>query len=271
MTTIGQLLTDCTAIAKEAGRVQLEYFRSGNLNIQAKFNEADVVTAADKASEKLILEEIRRLYPTHSILSEESGADLNLGEYRWVIDPLDGTTNFSNGLPNFCVSIGIQHKGETIVGVVYAPYLGELFTAAKGMGAFLNGQRIHASSKTALAQAVVATGFPVDKDRTPDCNIDNVARVLPRIRGLRRPGAAAIDICYVAAGFLDGYWEINIHEWDVCAGLLIAAEAGAEHRFFREDRNVSVVVAPDGIMPLLAPLLASEPCTLDPFGQYNHK
>lgn len=268
MPTISQLLSDCVGWAKEAGRIQLEYFRNRELGIRAKFNDSDVVTEADKASEDIIISEIRKKYPEHSILSEESGSDKNLSDYRWVIDPLDGTTNFSNGLPNFCVSIGIQYKGETVAGVVFAPYLGELFSAVKGQGAFLNGKRIRTGTKTELGKAVAATGFPVDKDRTPDHNIDNVARVTPHVRGMRRLGAAALDICYVAAGYLDAYWEMNLHEWDVCAALLIASEAGAEHEHFRDDRNISVLTASPGIMPLLAPMLSREPFTEDPFHLY---
>lgn len=259
MVTYEQLLADCVRWAKEAGRIQLELFRSDRLDIEAKFNDSDVVTNADKASEKAIISEIRRAYPDHSVLSEESGADRYVNEWRWVIDPLDGTTNYSSGLPSFCVSIGVQHNGQTVVGVVYAPYLGEIFTAVRGGGAFLNGRRIYCGKKTDIHKAVVSTGFPVDKDRTTDCNVDNVVRVLPHVRGLRRLGAAAVDISYVAAGLLDGYWEMNLHEWDVCAALLIAEEAGAEHRFFRADRNVSVVVASPGIMPSLAPLISDKP------------
>ena len=199
------------------------------------------MTAADKAAEKLLLDHIRSVYPDHSILSEESGADEQSGEFRWVIDPLDGTTNFSQGLPLFCVSIGIEHNGETVAGVVYAPYMDELFHAVKGEGAMLNGNPIKVSGKTRLDHSVVSTGFPVDKDVNPDNNLDNVARVMPCVRGLRRLGSAAVDICYCAAGFLDGYWEMNLHEWDVNAALLILAEAGGKAESFRDDRNVSIV------------------------------
>lgn len=256
MQEIRELLHDCTLWAKEAGRVQLEYFRSSNLDIKTKFNDSDIVTAADKVSEEIIISNIRKKYPTHSILSEESGTSGYENDYRWVIDPLDGTTNFSSGLPEFCVSIGIQYKNQTIIGVVFAPYLGELFYAVRGEGAFLNGKKISTGNNTDIYKAVVTTGFPVDKDRTTDNNLDNVARVLPLVRGLRRLGSAAVDICYVAAGYLDAYWELNLHEWDVCAALLIAEEAGAKYDFFRNDRNISVVVANPGIMPQILPLLS---------------
>ena len=238
-----KILTQVVAIARQAGEVQLRYFRGNALDIQSKFNDSDIVTAADKASEKVIVNFIKTHYPSHSILSEEMGREQGESEYRWIIDPLDGTTNFSNGLPLFSVSIGVECCGEMVIGVVYAPYLNELFYAVKGQGAFLNGKLITPSTKTSLSQAVIATGFPVDKDRTSDNNLDNVARVLPQVRGLRRLGSAAIDLCYVAAGFLDGYWELNLHEWDVAAARLIVEEAGGIYASFREGRNISVVAA----------------------------
>ena len=190
-------------------------------------------------------------------MSEEAGEVDGSAEFQWVVDPLDGTTNFSSGLPEFNVSIGIRHNGVTVVGVVYAAYLGELFHAVRGEGAFLNGELIHCGSRQSLDRCVVATGFPVDKDCNPDNNLDNVARILPQVRGLRRLGAAAVDISYVAAGILDAYWELNLHEWDVCAGLLIAEEAGAKYHYFRDDRNISVLVASPQILPQILPLLSN--------------
>lgn len=251
-----EILSDCIEWAREAGRVQLDFFRSGNLNIQTKFNKSDVVTDADKKSEQVIISQIRKKYPTHSILSEESGESFNDSDYLWVIDPLDGTTNFSCGLPEFSVSIGVQYKGKTIVGVVFAPYLNELFHAIKGQGAFLNGKLIRASFKSDIQEAVIATGFPVDKNITNDNNLDNFSKVLPLVRDMRRLGSAAVDISYVACGVLDAYWELNLHEWDVCAGLLIAEEAGAKIDYFRSDRNVSVLVAGPKMMEKVSPLLS---------------
>ena len=252
------ILFNAVAWAKEAGAKQLEYFRSNNLAIETKLNQSDIVTAADKASEAILIDHIHASYPSHSIISEESGTETK-GDIEWVIDPLDGTTNFSAGLPQFCVSIGIREKRKTVIGVVYAPYLDELYTAVAGEGAFLNGNPIRCSAKVDLAQAVISTGFPVDKGTNPDNNLDNVARVLPLVRGLRRMGAAAVDICSVAAGFLDGYWEMNLHIWDVCAALLIAEEAGATYSHFRTDRNISVMVAPPAIAAKLSPLLSNTP------------
>ncbi|MDE5983530.1 MAG: inositol monophosphatase, partial [Duncaniella sp.] len=195
------------------------------------------------------------LYPSHSILSEEMGAENHDSEYRWIIDPLDGTTNFSAGIPVFAVSIGIEHNGTPVVGVVYDPVLDELFTAVKGQGAFLNGTPIHVRENDRLDRAVVSTGFPVDKNVNPDNNLDNVARVLPLVRGMRRLGSAAMDICYVAAGFTDAYWEMNLHEWDVAAALLILDEAGGESYRFRDNRNVSVIASGRNLMPQLKKLI----------------
>lgn len=251
------LLLDAMSWAREAGAVHMRYFRGNELDIRSKLNDSDVVTAADKAAEKVLIDHIREAYPDHSILSEESGADQHAGDYRWVIDPLDGTTNFSQGLPLFSVSIGIEHNGETVVGVVFAPYLNELFHAVRGEGAWLNGEPVSVSGKTTLEQSVVATGFPVDKLENPDNNLDNVARVMPLVRGMRRLGSAAIDLCYVAAGFLDGYWELNLHAWDASAGLLIVEEAGGSYTHFRFDRNISVVAGTPAIHDLLLLMLST--------------
>ena len=255
---IKKLVDDAIAWAREAGEVQLKYFRSSHLNIRAKFNDSDIVTEAEKASEQVIINNINHTYPQHAILSEEMGGNAVESDYRWIIDPLDGTTNFSNGLPLYSVSIAVEYRGEVIVGVVYAPYLDEMFHAVKGGGAWLNGRPIAPSKKEHLLHSVVATGFPVDKNENTDNNLDNVSRVLPRVRGLRRLGSAAIDLCYVAAGFLDGYWEMNLHEWDVAAGRLIVLEAGACYSHFRTDRNISVVAATPLIFETLYSLLASE-------------
>lgn len=249
------LLLDAIDIARNAGRTIRPYFRSDRLDIHSKLNEADIVTAADKASEAIIIKSIKHLYPSHSILSEEMGAEDHDSEYRWIIDPLDGTTNFSAGIPVFAVSIGIEHNGTPVVGVVYDPVLDELFTAVKGQGAFLNGTPIHVKENDRLDRAVVSTGFPVDKNVNPDNNLDNVARVLPLVRGMRRLGSAAMDICYVAAGFIDAYWEMNLHDWDVAAALLILDEAGGENYRFRDNRNVSVIASNKDLMPQLKELI----------------
>ena len=228
-----ELLKFAVQLAKAAGGIQLAYFRGDRLSIETKSNVYDVVTRADRESEELIAGMIAERYPDHAILGEEGGCRGNAAsDWRWVVDPLDGTTNYSQGLPLFTVSIALQYRGETIVGVVYAPYLNELFTATKGGGAYLQyasrePERLRVGEKQTLATSVIASGFPYDKDVNPDNNSDNVARIIPYVRDVRRLGSAAYDISCVAAGLLDGYWELALHEWDVCAAELILAEAGA--------------------------------------------
>ena len=256
-TTYKAILADAILMARRAGEVQLQFFRSNELEIATKQNDFDVVTAADKASEKIIVESINSLYPDHSILTEESGYSSHGNrEWEWVIDPLDGTTNYSSGLPWFNVSIGVKHNGKTVAGVVYAARLGEMFCATLGGGATLNGTPIAPSGTPLLSKAVVATGFPYDKATNPDNNLDNFKRIMPVVRGLRRLGSAALDICYVAAGFLDAYWEMNLNEWDVCAAMLIAHEAGAYADRFRPDRNWSVLASNKVLEPQLTAILS---------------
>lgn len=256
-TDFNDLLFEAVRLAKLAGQIQLRYFRSRSLGIEVKQqNDFNVVTTADKESEQLIVSAIRQSYPDHSILAEESGGnDAETSGFRWVIDPLDGTTNYSAGLPIFSVSIAVELDGDPVVGVVFAPYLDELFTAVKGEGAWLNGNPISPSLTSLLSRAVVSTGFPYDKAVNPDNNLDNVARVMPLVRGLRRLGSAAVDICYVAAGFLDGYWEMNLNRWDVAAASLIAREAGATVSSFRSDRGYSLLAANPAIHSALSPLI----------------
>lgn len=241
--------------AREAGGVHLAYFRSQNLDIQTKYNDFDVVTRADKESEALVISRIKDNFPHHDILAEESGENGNDSEWRWVIDPLDGTGNFSQGLPLFCISIALEHNGEPVLGVVFAPYLDEMFTAIKGHGAFLNDRPIFCSVKHNLAHCVVSTGIPVDKKENTDNNLDNILRVGTEVRGLRRLGSAAIDLCYTAAGFLDAYWELALHRWDIAAGMLIAGEAGCEVELFRPERPYSIMSCTPGIHPQLRRLV----------------
>ena len=234
-------LEKAVAWARAAGEIQLDMFRRPSLEQHTKQNLFDVVTKADKESERLIVNNILESFPDHSILAEESGrSGAEDSEWLWVIDPLDGTTNYSQGLPAFCVSIALRHKGVTVVGVVYAPYLGEMFTAMKGEGAFLNGRRIQVSGKHELPTMVLATGMPYDKGVCPDNNLREISALAPRVRGIRRMGSAAIDLCYTAAGFFDAYWELNLNPWDVEAGALMVTEAGGIVAPIRGDRNVSV-------------------------------
>lgn len=236
-------LENALAMAEKAGDIHMKYFRTHNLQQSTKLNDSDVVTIADKESEAAILNYIHEHFPDHGIISEESGRDHEEKDWRWVIDPLDGTTNFANGLPPFCVSIALEHNKKAVIGVVYAPYLKECFYAAKGFGAWLNGLPIHCSDKEELSKAVVATGMPYDRNDNPDNNLVEISRMVFNVRGIRRMGSAALDLCYTAAGFLDAYWELNLNRWDVAAGQLIATEAGAMIESIRTSRNHSILAS----------------------------
>lgn len=238
-----RFLSAAFTMAENAGNIQMGYFRKPGLEQSTKLNDSDVVTIADKESEAFIMNYIRCHFPDHGIISEESGGYHDEREWRWIIDPLDGTTNFSMGLPAFCVSIGLEFRKETLLGVVYAPYLGECFYAVKGFGAWLNGKNIRCSEKAELSKAVVATGMPYDRNENPDNNLPEIGRMALSVRGLRRMGSAAIDLCYTAASFFDAYWELNLNIWDISAGRLIAEEAGAVVESIRKDRNCSILAS----------------------------
>lgn len=236
-------LTAALTMAENAGDIHMQYFRKRNLEESTKLNDSDVVTIADKKAEAMILDFIRQHFPAHGIISEESGREHDEREWRWVIDPLDGTTNFAVGLPAFCVSIALEHSRETVVGVVYAPCFGECFHAVKGAGAWLNGKAIRCSDKAEMSKAVVSTGTPYDRNDNADNNLAEICRMALRVRGIRLIGSAAIDLCYTAAGYLDAYWELNLKRWDVAAGQLIAAEAGAIVEPIRSNRNHSILAS----------------------------
>ncbi len=210
-------------IAREAGSLLMGYFQR-RVAVEYK-GEADLVTIADRTSETLIRERIRQRWPSHDILGEEEGLVDTGSEYRWYIDPLDGTTNFAHGYPVFCVSMALEHRGERIAGVVYDPTRDEVFSAERGGGAFLNHQSIRVSKIDKLSETLVATGFPSHK-RHKNPNIFFYHQITLRTHGVRRAGSAALDLCYVAAGRFDGFWEFNLNPWDTAAGVLIAEEAG---------------------------------------------
>lgn len=249
------LLEAALAMAEGAGKIHMQYFRKSNLEQSTKLNDSDVVTIADKESEAFILDYIRRHFPQHGIISEESGKDHDEREWRWVVDPLDGTTNFAMGIPVFCVSIALEHNKEAVLGVVYAPCLGECFYAVKGSGAWLNGFPIRCSGKSEMSKAVVATGMPYDRNDNPDNNLAEISRMALRVRGIRRMGSAAIDLCYTAAGFLDAYWELNLNRWDVAAGQLIATEAGVIVESIRSNRNHSLLASNPHLLTSMRHLL----------------
>jgi myo-inositol-1(or 4)-monophosphatase len=226
-------------IALEAGALLRDFYRKG---VATEYKgDVDLVTEADRASEKLIVERLHAVFPEHGIYGEEgtrSGLD---SEYRWYVDPLDGTTNFAHGYPVFCVSMGLERRpaagglerrsgsaseeGEIVAAVIYDPTRDELFTAEKGKGAHLNGARIHVSRTPVLAEALVATGFPSHK-RHQNPNIHFYHQFTLRSHGVRRAGSAALDLAYTACGRFDAYWEFNLNPWDTSAGALLVAEAG---------------------------------------------
>ncbi len=237
----------------------MRYFRRKDIDVENKLNDSDIVTVADKECDAYIRNFITTRYPGHAILTEESGESSGSQEWRWVVDTIDGTTNCFAGLPVWGISIGLERYGQTVMGVFFMPATGELFHAVKGNGAWLNAHRIHVAEENELSRSVISTGFPVDKDTDPDNNLDNLAAIMPKVRDIRRLGSAASDMCYVAAGFLNGYWELNLHEWDINAATLILRESGGICTRFREDRGISVVCANQSIHDHLLALLSRKP------------
>ena len=208
------------------GRIQRDRFET-RLEVATKSSAIDLVTEVDLACEKAIVDAIERERPGDGILAEEGhGREVDGCTWRWVIDPLDGTTNYAHGYPRFCVSIGVQRDGEPEVGVVYDPLLDELYHAVRRGGAWLGERRLRVSEQPDLGQALVATGFAYDVHRSSVDNAACFARMLKAARGIRRDGSAALDLCYVAAGRFDAYWELKLKAWDIAAGNLIVEEAG---------------------------------------------
>jgi len=219
------MIEDIIQISKEAGELIRNAFGKKH-SIEFKTNELNLVTETDKASEKLISDFIKKKYPSHGILAEEGSEANKSAEYLWVIDPLDGTTNFAHGLPIFAVSIGVQKNGQTIAGVVYDVMRDIIFSAEKNNGSFENEKRINVNKNENLGHSMLVTGFPYDIRENPDKAFERFIAFLKQVRGIRRLGSAAIDFCYVANGVFDGFWEVSLHPWDMCAGKLIVEEAG---------------------------------------------
>ena len=211
--------------AFESGKVLKSYF--GNLFDIRKKGAVDLVTEADTASEEIIIGIIRSTFPGHSILAEESGLNQEDEDHQWIIDPLDGTVNFAHQVPIFSISIAYAFKGTPVMGIVFNPVTGELFSAVAGEGAFLNNRRIQVSSTRVMQESLLATGFPYDLLSIFDTVTGRLENCLRAAQGIRRMGSAAIDICALACGRFDGFWEQNLHAWDTAAAVLIASEAGA--------------------------------------------
>ena len=210
--------------ARSAGAYQRYRFASP-LDVAMK-GDKNLVTEVDRESERLIVGRLQERFPGHNIVAEEGDYPQGNSALRWIIDPLDGTTNYTHGFPWFCVSIGLESAGEVLVGVIYNPMHHELFTAVKGGGAYLNGRRLHVSARSPLQNTLLGTGFPYDCASDPANNFNHFIAFQKAARGIRRAGAAALDLAYVAAGRLDGFWELKLRPWDVAAGVLLVREAG---------------------------------------------
>lgn len=212
-------------IAGYAGEIIKEGFGK-NFSVETKGRQTDLVTEYDKKSESAIINFIKKEFSTHSILAEESGEHKSSSEYLWVIDPLDGTTNFTHGLPIFAVSIGLVKRGEVICGAIYDVMRDVMYSSEKGNGSFANGRKLHVSSNVDIKQSVLVTGFPYNVASNPDYAFERFITFLKNARAVRRLGSAAIDFCYVAEGVFDGFWEVYLNPWDIAAGKLIVEEAG---------------------------------------------
>ncbi len=232
MLDVNKALDFAVETVREAGALLRDYYRSG---VTVKYKgEIDLITEADHASEGLILKRIRSAYPDCAILSEESGASATASPNVWIVDPLDGTTNFAHGLPIFSVTLALMVNDLIEVGVTYDPIYDELYTAQRARGAYLNGERLHVSVTPVLDKALLVTGFPYDRRTNSNNNIRQFTDFSLRAQGVLRLGSAALDLGAVAAGRLDGYWEFKINPWDIAAGALLVTEAGGQ------------VAAPDG-------------------------
>jgi myo-inositol-1(or 4)-monophosphatase len=220
------MLNTAVKAARKAGTIITRAsFDVDKLTIRKK-RQADFVSEVDEAAEEAIIRTLRDAYPDHAILAEESGRSDAESDYVWVIDPLDGTTNFLHGVPQYCISIGLLHKGKPTQAVVYDPNRNELFTATKGVGAYLNDRRIRASGTDRLEDALVGTGFPFKELGHLDDYLRMLKNVMSSTSGVRRPGAAALDLAWVACGRIDAFWEIGLAPWDMAAGALLIREAG---------------------------------------------
>jgi myo-inositol-1(or 4)-monophosphatase len=220
------MLNIAVRAARNAGDIIIRHLnRLDQLTVSSK-ERNDYVSEADRQAEAEIIAVIRKAYPGHSVLAEESGQHSGADEFQWIIDPLDGTTNFLHGFPQFAVSIGLRHRGRLDQAVVYDPLRQELFTASRGSGAYLDNRRIRVSRQTGLSGALLGTGFPFKDQQHLDTYLNMFRTLIIKTAGVRRPGSAALDLAYVASGRLDGFWELGLSPWDMAAGVLLIHEAG---------------------------------------------
>ena len=222
-------LTQTAIHAAQLGGAILQDYAQKGFTINSKGQAINLVTEADLQSEKAIIQSIRNTFPEHQILSEEQGLqDIPQHPIKWIIDPLDGTINFAHGFPMYNVSIGVEYQGTCVIGVIYDPTRDELFHGQQGRGATLNGAPIQVSTTPKLAEALLVTGFAYDIHTATDNNLKEFCAFTLRARGMRRTGTAAIDLCYIACGRLDGFWELQLNPWDTAAGKVIVEEAGGK-------------------------------------------
>jgi len=235
--------------AEAGGAILMDYY--GKVKSIEHKGDINLVTEADHESEQSIVSAIKAAYPHHRILAEESGDSGDISPYTWIIDPLDGTTNYAHGYPCFCVSIAVEYGGEITYGVIYDPVREERFTAEKGKGAYLNGNAIAVSSTGEINNSLLCTGFPYDVREDMETNIRLFRSFLMKAQAVRRDGSAALDLCYTAAGRFDGFWEQKLHPWDVAAGSLILSEAGGKlSRYQGEPFSIYIpeIIASNGLL-----------------------
>jgi len=229
---------------------QQEALLQQQLQVQTKSHATDYVTDVDLKSEEILIGCIHDNYPDHSILTEERGLLDRQSDYLWVIDPIDGTTNFIHGFPLSSISIALQFKGVTVLGMVYSPWLAMKFYAIKEQGAYLNGKRISVSQTSDLNSSLLATGFP-GAGSSEYMNLAYFSKMISKVSGIRRTGSAALDLCFVAASFFDGYWEFDLNDWDICAGALIAEEAGGKLQQLEVEQHSLMICSNGHIQQLL--------------------
>ena len=243
MFSLEKAMQEMQVIARKVGAMQRENLGKVDLKTDRKSTRIDLVTEIDRRSEEMIVGYLLQEYPDHAILAEESGVSGQESEYCWVIDPVDGTTNYAQGLPIFAVSIALEHRGEKVLGIVYEPVTDEMFCAIRGQGSYLNQKRLQVGNKSELIECVLATGFPYDIATNPVNNINYFTSLAVQTRAVRRMGSAAYDLASVASGGFDGFWEMCLSPWDVAASILIVTEAGGTVLPFRDDRKISIVAA----------------------------
>ena len=242
-------------LIEEVGHYQLIEQQKDNLGVDTKSSAMDLVTRVDKESERIISAWIMEHYPEDGILGEEGTHHQPGADYQWVVDPVDGTNNYAQRFPIFGISVGIKFKKIGVGGIVHIPALKEWFVGVKGQGATLNGKAIHVGDKTELIHSLACTGFPYDKGSHPRNNLREISAMVPQVRGMRRTGCAAFDLCCVACGRFDIYWEMTLKEWDIAAACVILEEAGAVWKIYQEEREISLVAGNATLVQKLMPIL----------------